>query len=866
MRLPMAKILLLLTLAMAVVFAGCSRDSSVTNPNPKVFEPKGTIQGAIVDKATKNPIKGAVVNIGVAKTTTAEDGTFVLKNVAATQDALNGSVWGKYTVTVDLRKAEEVCGPQAIGSCGQFPYPDFTYRGVAVEYTSLDDTDTNYADVYSNHSNHDTPVQGLVATLGIEVGKLSAGIAGGLTYCLDVHNKGYNTVAEDCTVQVISTNYDDLCDVGECEEGPNSFTGDKGNIIATVDTTNAAFSFSGLEALTEYALVASCGGGTLVGEFEDGGHHYYHNDAVKTLSEGTTDGSFCVSYADQVKPIIKHVTPENGASIGNVTSATVIWEFSEPIAQTALTNPTNVSNCGVTKRVEVEFEGQVWEGLYQDIPYTVEWLNDAELPCSGTDCTKLKVSLPTLSPASIYSVKIDDVLDPHHSDDELVQDCPLFTDLAGNPLCDEGDGPMVLASLDGGWYGHYCDGDPYNKSEVRMYTITDCDPLAPLSVSALNQPYDYEDTVYLDWLVATCAKEYQVTEQCDELWNGTRIAGQKFLIDSTNDTEDAVDGDFIDSGDCTNIPLECTYCVKSVGPDTSLSSDEECVTVADTQEPQLEEVEPDTGASDFINGEPEDTFILTFSEPLDEETAETASNYTLDDDAFVDGTAPTVADAIFSCSENGPFEVVLVLSEEVSASDINESEIHSGTANNICSYLTSGDDTEYVPNNSGGICVEIIGPTDADTDDNVGGVGDDVTTTLAGVTAIFSGANGICNSVTGAAENDIQVVAVNTATPNDIICSDAGTNFITQNTPLCILPGTNATIESVPGGDDVQNGNSYISAGSNRICETTLSGDDVATGDYVKDFLWLTIDGVTDVAGNPLDTDTDEVDTNSNIH
>src|SRR5690242_9957573 len=48
----------------------------------------------------------------------------------------------------------------------------------------------------------------------------------------------------------------------------------------------------------------------------------------------------------------------------------------------------------------------------------------------------------------------------------------------------------------------------------------------------------------------------------------------------------------------------------------------------------------------------------------------------------------------------------------------------------------------------------------------------------------------------------------------------------------CVGPGTNGTVQSTPGGDDVSQGNTGIQSGANGICETTLSGDDVYVSGY----------------------------------
>lgn len=833
MRIPIAKILLLLMMSMAVLFMGCSRDSSVTNPNPDPFHPVGTIQGALVDRSTGAPIEGAVVSVGLKTATTDELGQFAIKDVPATADytcQLCDGVFDHYIVTVDLRDADEVCGPSANAACGQFPYPDFAYRQVRVKFTSLNDTFNPLGG--DTASNHDTPVDHLVAELEISVGKLSASLAGSLEYCLSVHNRGYNTVTEDCTITAMPSDYETLCTSGDCGDGLDSFNGSKWNTVATADSVAGAFDIGPLMANTEYDLSVSCDGGALVGD-----------DDFWTPSVGAGSAPICVSYADTTEPILKHVTPENGASIGNVTSADVVFTFSEPIAQTALTDPANVSNCGVTARTEVEFEGQVWEGVYEDVAYSLEWQNSVTgLPCNGsTDCDQLQVSLPDLASASIYSVKIEGILDPDEAndDDSLVEDCPDFTDLAGNPFS---DGPS----------NEDCDndinGDPYCKAEVRIYTITDCDPLAPTSLAALGQPYDFEDDVILDWTSAVCAKAYNIYEQCDQVYNnGTRIDGQQFFLETDVDTDDwQTNVEFIDANDCSDIQLECTYCVRSVGPDLSVSANEICVTVADTEEPNLEQpptdgsgVTDDGGCdnSDFIAGNCDATELTyCFSEPLDEVASETASNYVINPAAF-SANAVTVVSALSECDDNTSFCVALTLSDDMAADDIIESEIRSGASDNICDsgdaipssgagtaaspwtgFFPGGDDTQYVPFDSGGVCVN--DGADEDGIDNAEG-GDDVVADPDddGIVSVFSGPNGICNST--AADDDTQIVDNGDDTPDDIVCVDAGDNFLLQ---------------------------------------TTEGGDD-----EVVDYLFITISG-EDVAENGMDPDFDELDTNNEVH
>src|SRR3990172_4222264 len=188
--------------------AGCSKDTaeSITNPGSATFKPKGTIQGVVVDAVTREPIVGARVSVGVGEATTDEMGQYVIKDVPATTDALNGTVGDVYDVSVDLRNATKPINMKTATE----KYPEFSYRTVSVSYTSLNDTecqDTGLSggDVYTydiyggagtvvtatggdagtcgNSTNHDTKVDGLVANLQIEIGRLACSIKGTVYGC-----------------------------------------------------------------------------------------------------------------------------------------------------------------------------------------------------------------------------------------------------------------------------------------------------------------------------------------------------------------------------------------------------------------------------------------------------------------------------------------------------------------------------------------------------------------------------------------------------------------------------------------------------------------------------------------------------------
>src|SRR3990172_8206833 len=112
--------------------AGCSKDTaeSITNPTSATFKPKGTIQGHVRDAATQEPIVGARVVVGDREGTTDATGQYIIKDVPATTDALNGTVSDSYHVTIDLRTVTspvKMTDPTVTQK-----YPEFEYNEVSV--------------------------------------------------------------------------------------------------------------------------------------------------------------------------------------------------------------------------------------------------------------------------------------------------------------------------------------------------------------------------------------------------------------------------------------------------------------------------------------------------------------------------------------------------------------------------------------------------------------------------------------------------------------------------------------------------------------------------------------------------------------
>lgn len=375
---------------------GCSDDksTSVTNPNPNTLNPTGKIQGTLVDAMTTEPIVGAVVDIGVGKATTSSDGQFVITNVPATTDGLNGTVTGSYSVTIDMKN---VTSPVNMKDAATTPrYPNYSYNDVEVKYTSLDDAEDD------NDTNHDTPVTNLVANLSLDVGKLAATINGIVAY-----ETNLQPVGSGWTVKLISTG------------SFNTGTGALKNVVATTTTdADSKFSFSNIESLRLFTIEASNSAQTYFATTAPDDVQAPADNETLTLTIQQGNALFA-SLTDDVNPTIISVTPENLADI-TPAATDVVFTFSEPIRQSAYTT-TSPSADGMYYDVDVN-----WDGMKTgNIAHSISW---------NTDFTQLTVNIPTLSPSSIYSV---DLCNANLTDDALH---------GVTNLCDTGKGVISFST------------------------------------------------------------------------------------------------------------------------------------------------------------------------------------------------------------------------------------------------------------------------------------------------------------------------------------------------------------------------------------------------------------------------------------
>ena len=290
--------------------------------------------------------------------------------------------------------------------------------------------------------------------------------------------------------------------------------------------------------------------------------------------------------------------------------------------------------------------------------------------------------------------------------------------------------------------------------------------------------------------------------------------------DTTNDLLSAAPKtNFVENG---HVKLTYSYIVKSVNSDGTEGAASTAVTAADVTGSNIVNAGA-TFITDIIDGN--NTITVFFTEPMDETSAETATNYTL---SGISGTAPTVSSAVYNgwVAVNGRSSATLTLSASLTAANITRTYISPGT-DGILQSATLAGDGQLMPVGTklGKLCVTPNGTGDTtgavlSTPVNAADVSFLSADSVYAANSIYAGADGVCDSVAVAGDT-----AVTGAT--------AGTIGITAATY------TAGVINNL--------------AADFTLASTVLAGSDDL---IVRQILVTVGTGVTDVAGNAIKTTT----------
>lgn len=669
MRTDKRKFLFAALMALGVAVSGCSNegDDSVTNPNAGELRPTGTIQGNLVDAVTQQPIQGAVIDIGVGKGTTTSTGQYKIENVPATQDALNGTVTGTYTVTIDMRNVTSPVNMTKVADTGKCYkagesttaanetacYPQFSYNMAMVEYTSLNDTDSGAGEAgTTTGSNHDTPVTGLVTTASFTAGKLDANITG-LVIDMTVDAVG-NTVYAPVAGAEVNLYSTGSMNSGNAGGADGEGSGAARHLVSTFGPTGAdgSFTFSNIEAFQGFVIEASASGSVLFGA--KGVTAPADEQTLKLDNLQANPAAACSGFAslnpcfpvvvntqDANPPFIKSVNLENGADLDPTdVPLHVIYTFSEAIAKTAYSAPEFADDAATTEvevasangvanladALQVNFLGT----KAGNIAHSIYW---------NAAMTELHVEIPALAASSAYNVTVAGALGN-------------LLDSTGNSTLDPNGLASVSFTTNGG-----------NTAAAPAITITNSASLQTI----IQSPTAGGGTAIVDWIPVSGAKGYNVYVATDEIWGATTQAGQYALVATVNPSQASVPVGFVEDA---GIKLVNRIKVRSVNSDGVESADSNVVTAQDNVGASINNAPPFNTAQIAGLALPADggsdtdgSITVFFNEFVNEAAAETIANYTIAlDTAFIaanDGGADvnaidTAAGRLVQCTELVP--------------------------------------------------------------------------------------------------------------------------------------------------------------------------------------------------------------------
>ncbi|MBI5097015.1 MAG: hypothetical protein HZB32_05160 [Nitrospirae bacterium] len=524
-----------------------------------------------------------------------------------------------------------------------------------------------------------------------------------------------------------------------------------GNVVGSTTTdASGKFTFANVAANTGFTITVT----SPDGKFSNTGYGASSPPFGETRSYTVQGGdAVYVASTDTVAPFVSSVSPENGSDNSPTGGINAVFTFSEPIQQNAYA--TTLTNNGVFAAAS---------GLYNDIAVNYDGPkagNIAHTLSWSADRKTLTVNIPTLAPASRYTVDISGAV--------------------GN-LMDDSDLDLLAGA--------------YTATSFTTNGAAAAAAPAVTLVNATSIDYTGVNPV-LDWNPVPGAKGYNVYRAMNEVWGTTSNNGAYGFVDSspTSDFEDTaiVDVDldgatFVENG---QTKLTYGYIVRSVNADGTESADSTPVTAADAVGPQIT-------AATALTSNPT-TVTLTFGEFLDEVTGETVGNFVWKDDAAGDTqTTPvaiTITRAVYDLTTK---TVALTLSGTLNSATVTQSYFINPTgtgATGVTPSLTSGDDTQSiavgngVPNTAcvtenaaGTAATAKLGGSD---DVQVIAVGD---STTVGVVIINSGANGICATT---AAGETQAIAVGEGLPSQPVTVKAGSNLV-----LNTSAGTNTVVRA----------------------------------------------------------------------
>lgn len=333
----------LLTLVLISVQACDSVNKDITSENPDPLSLTGTILGKVLDRCTGAPISGVRVSVaGKTAVTSNANGEFVFRNVPVNADYTvggAGTIWTQYTILFDFTNYNT-------GQPDSLQYPQYDHTMVDVAFVDLNDGDNDGTGGDESGSGLDTPVEGLVSHVQIEIGKTTSRISG---MVVDVTTY---TPAAGAIVYLKNVNA----------------IGNLAAIATAVTDQSGVYEFDRVENGETFVLEAFSSNQGLYGARNltvPCGQDFYTNPQ-------DTSRRIVMSDRDNVAPFVSSIAPANNEDVDVSNDVLFVYTFSEPIKQTPYTNTSlPKGHSTIIDDITVNYNGL--KRTAGPVPFTAVW-------------------------------------------------------------------------------------------------------------------------------------------------------------------------------------------------------------------------------------------------------------------------------------------------------------------------------------------------------------------------------------------------------------------------------------------------------------------------------------------------------------
>jgi len=568
-----------LSLLAAAVLIGCDTNTTTnTNPNPETLTPTGTITGILTDVSTGEPVVGAKISIpGVSTATTNASGQYVFKNVPANTYVNGGAISAAYAAVIDTSK---VSSPANANYAAQ----DTTCNGMNVVFSSQNESGGGPAGGSggeTNSTNHDTPIEDLVASFNLTIGKRSGTITGTV---FDVDGA---TTLEGVNVAVT---------VGDTVGTTGCAAGTTFTIASTTTAADGTYTISNIEEGTTPTVQAYTSDNNKIA----GPIAFATVTPFTKTFDGTEGGDLTLGYNDTVAPVLIATSIEQNADY-TITAGTAPFDADGDLVATFTWNESIVDN-EYSNNTTVDTTSVGVNTIYNDVTVNYNGAkagNIAHTLTWNAEKTVLTVEVPAAAIKNTSSYTISTAAGRTNN---RMQDAAGNTYTLGTNISD-----TIVFTTNGG---------------------VDLSATAPVITVVNSDTIDSGTaTVNLDWLPVAGASSYNVYRTTTTGTGASALVSANQMISVVGATTASAYADnpvAFTSGENTQ---SYSYQVAAVNSNYEQGQLSTAVSATDVVEPMLTAVTANAVTDADGDGNCE-TVGVTFNEAMVESLVETASNYT----------------------------------------------------------------------------------------------------------------------------------------------------------------------------------------------------------------------------------------------